>query len=132
MFKATITFNDQSQAVVDSPQEFTRLFFERFKRAFNVRDYCKIASIVFGGMIADNDIEQIGRVLKDNTDILNIEFNCYQVKRQHQDVRMFALSKEALKDFLSMAGIHSDSVNAGTTYYTNGFIWEVSRASIIV
>jgi hypothetical protein len=132
MFKATITFKDQSQAVINSPQEFTKLFFERFNRAFNVRDYGKIASVVFGGMIADNEIERIGRVLKDNTDILHIEFNCYQVKKQHQDVRMFALSKDALKDFLSMVDVHESGIGAGITHYTNGFAWEVSKASIII
>ena len=132
MFKATITFNDKSQAVVDSPQEFTKLFFERFKRAFNVRDYCKIASIVFGGMIADTDIDRVGHILKDNTDIIKIEFNCYQIKKQHHDVRAFALSKEALKNFLSMMGVHDNGINAGATYYNSGFAWEVSKASVIV
>ena len=132
MFKATITFNDKSQTVVNSPQELTRLFFERFNNTFNVRDYCQIASIVFGGMIADNDIERVGCILKKNTDILNIEFNCYRIKKQHHDVCAFALSKEALKSFLSMGNVNSNSINAGITYYINNFAWEVSRTNIIL
>ena len=132
MFKATITFNDQSQSIVNNPQEFTKLYFERFGNLLNVRDYCDISSVVFSGMIADTDINRVGCVLKKNTDILCIKFDCYQIKRQHQDIRAFALSKEALKNFLSMMGVHESGINAGVTHYSNGFAWEISKTSIII
>lgn len=131
MLKATIEFKNHSQIIIENEREFVKFYFDRFADKLDERDFGNIVSIIYGGIIIDNDIGCIKYIFKDNTDIFAITFDeCYQIKKQHSNVRVFALNKEALNNFMSIIGVNDNSVYAGATYYNGGFVWEVSKTTI--
>ena len=129
MFKATIELKDNTQIIIDNKREFMKLCFDKFSNILNERSLGIISSIIYSGVLIDYDIMYFNDILR-NSDISTITFDGYQVKKQHNDIKVFMLDKEALHNFMSMIGVSDSAVHAGATYYNGNFVWEVHRATI--
>jgi hypothetical protein len=129
MFKAIIEFKDNTQITIDNKREFMKLCFDKISGISDERSLGIISSIIYSGILIDYDISYINDIIRDS-DISNITFECYQVKKQHHNVKVYMLDKEALNNFMSMMGIKDTGVHTGATYYHNNFIWEVSKTTV--
>lgn len=134
MFKATIEFKDNTQITIENKREFMKFYFDRFADKLSERDFGNMASIIYGGIFIDYDMEYVKQLFKVYKvgSISVITFEGYQIKKQHQDVKVFTLDKDALNNFMSMIGVKDRAVHAGATYYSDSFVWEVNKVTIVL
>ena len=139
MFNATITFTNDETITLTNEKAFMKFYFDRyggqvdkFGGYLDEWDYADIATYIYSGLMSNYDIFRIQQIFKTHTDIKQITFDAYQIKKQHHNRIIFALSKEALNRFMSMVGVHKKGVHPGATYYNKGFVWEISRTQFTI
>ena len=133
VFNATINFKNDENIIFNSEKEFLSYIFKRYNKIFGLIDFARVAALIYGGIIYNNDdLCILYNAIQDDADIESIIFSGYKVNQQHSDSCFYTLSKNALKNFISMSGVAEDYIHANTTYYISTHAWEIKKHTILI